>query len=192
MNESALLKSARNLDQKALVTIFDIYAPAVYRYCFRLCQDSVASDNLVGDVFSRLLENMASGRGPLIHLKLYIFQMTYQAILARVDKDRMPATHIMREVVEIKRPLVKTWSSQEQELLRLTLIALNTDLTSIQRHVLFLRYFEDFSLQETALIVGKNVNNIKVIQNRALAKLSQVLETHNETDLPGFVSGIDS
>lgn len=55
MDESTLLKSAKKLDLGALVTIFDTYAPDVYRYAFRLYRDPIPSDNIVGDVFRRLL-----------------------------------------------------------------------------------------------------------------------------------------
>jgi DNA-directed RNA polymerase specialized sigma24 family protein len=34
---------------------------------------------------------------------------------------------------------------------------------------------EQFSLQETADIIGKKVNHVKVIQSRAIAKLRKVL-----------------
>ena len=49
------------------------------------------------------------------------------------------------------------------------------DLTDDQRHVIILRYLEGFNLNETATILGKQVNHIKVIQNRAIAKLRQAL-----------------
>ena len=53
--------------------------------------------------------------------------------------------------------------------------AMNTELTEDQRHVIILRFLEDFSLKETAEIVGKEVNNIKVIQNRGIAKLRKAM-----------------
>ena len=53
--------------------------------------------------------------------------------------------------------------------------AIQTNLTHDQRHVIILRFMEGCSLQETATIMGKQVNNVKVIQNRAIAALRQVL-----------------
>jgi DNA-directed RNA polymerase specialized sigma24 family protein len=34
---------------------------------------------------------------------------------------------------------------------------------------------EEFSLEETAAIMGKKVNHVKVIQNRAIAKLRKAI-----------------
>ena len=53
------------------------------------------------------------------------------------------------------------------------------DLTNDQRHVVILRYLEGFSLRETAAIIGKEENHVKVIQDRAIAKIRQVLN-YNE------------
>jgi RNA polymerase sigma-70 factor (ECF subfamily) len=65
--------------------------------------------------------------------------------------------------------------------------AMNSELTEDQRHVIILRFLEDFSLKETAQVIGKEVNNVKVIQNRGITKLRKALEHHlddDEQDLP--------
>lgn len=188
MNETALLKSAKKLDRNSLATIFDIYAPAVYQYCFRLSQDSIESDDLVGEVFSKLLENIASDRGPVINLKLFIFQLTYQVLTARDEKRPIPEHRVTRARSDVKQPLTLMKTLPENELSIKVLTTLKNDLTFIQRHVLLLRYLERFSLQETAIIVGKSVNNVKVIQYRALARLSQVLEPFRKPGSLGFAS----
>ncbi len=54
--------------------------------------------------------------------------------------------------------------------------AIVNDLTDDQRHVIILRFLEGFSLRETASILGMEVGNIKVIQNRAIAALRKMLE----------------
>ncbi len=51
------------------------------------------------------------------------------------------------------------------------------DLTDDQRHVIILRFLEGCSLLETAEIFGKEVNHIKVIQTRAIARLRYALES---------------
>ena len=50
------------------------------------------------------------------------------------------------------------------------------ELTDDQRHVMFLRFLEEFSLRETAAILDKTVGNVKVIQIRALARLRNYLQ----------------
>ena len=64
---------------------------------------------------------------------------------------------------------------EERVMMEALITAMNTELTDDQRHVIILRFLEDFSLKETAEIIGKEVNNIKVIQNRGIAKLRKAL-----------------
>ena len=54
--------------------------------------------------------------------------------------------------------------------------AMRNELTDDQRHVIILRFLEEFSLRETAAIIGKTVDHVKVIQNRAIAALRKSLD----------------
>jgi RNA polymerase sigma-70 factor (ECF subfamily) len=54
--------------------------------------------------------------------------------------------------------------------------AIRNDLTNDQRHVIILRFMEEFSLRETAAIIGKTVDHVKVIQNRAIAAIRKSLD----------------
>jgi RNA polymerase sigma-70 factor, ECF subfamily len=181
MDESTLFKAAKKLDEDALIAIFDTYAPAVYRYCLRLCHDPVESDVVVGDVFARFLENLSLDRSPAIKLKTCIFQITYQTMI-----DRMGTS--WQEVVVERKPKAKHGQastlkpSEPDDLFPVQVLSfLTTDLTAIQQHVLLLRYLEEFSLNETAFIVGKSVSNVKVIQYRAITKLRSRVDLQVDT-----------
>jgi RNA polymerase sigma-70 factor (ECF subfamily) len=171
-DEPALLKAAKRLDQDALATIFDLYAPAIYRYSLRLCRDPIVSDNIVGDVFVQLLEKLSAGEGPLSNLRSYIYQIAYHLI---VDRARTNHRLVPLEVSIDSHPGLAVPSTQSQvedrDLMETLIDSMNNDLSEIQRHVIILRFLEDFSLRETAAIVGKTVNNVKVIQNRGITRL---------------------
>jgi RNA polymerase sigma-70 factor (ECF subfamily) len=184
-DESSLLKAAKRLDQEALGAIFDLYAPSLYKYGLRLCHDPIEADNIVGDVFAQLLEQLAAGQGPLTNLRSYLYQIAYHCVVNRVRHDRRFTT---LEVVtaapgNLTATSPSTQAKVEERVLMDALVAtLNNELTDDQRHVIILRFLEDFSLRETAAIIGKNVNNIKVIQNRAIARLRKSLDLHLDKD----------
>lgn len=192
MDQTALLKSARELDQGALTTIFDAYAPVVYQYCYRLCFDSIISDELVGMVFSRLLENLASDNPPIINLRISIFQITYEEMVDRLGSGPQAIT-VEKEIQKvIQSPSVRNHLQEEGPVIIKLVSGLNMNLNAVQRHVLLLRFLENFSLNETALVVGKSVGNVKVIQNRALAKISQFIGPRSKPAQLEFTSGVDS
>lgn len=170
-----LLEAARNKEEAALVAIFDKFAPLIYKYALRLCQDQVQADNVVGDVFVKLLEQFAEGKGPRTNIRSYMYQMAYHII---VDQSRVTKRVAPLEVVELLEGEDHPVGLQVENraLLDVLLLAMENHLSEDQQHVVVLRFLEGFSLQETAEIVGKEVNNIKVIQNRGIAKLRQILQ----------------
>lgn len=173
--DATLLAAARRMDEYALIRIFDLYAPALHKYAFRLCRDARMADQIVGDVFAKLLEHLSAGKGPSANLRSYLFEMVYHLF---VDEGRYSARRAPLEAIELwqKDGSSTDESAEEKVLLRIVLRAIMTDLTEAQRQVIILRFMEEFSLKETALIIGKKVGNVKVIQNRAIATLRKALE----------------
>jgi RNA polymerase sigma-70 factor (ECF subfamily) len=169
-----LLNAARAKDQEALAKIFDLYASSLYKYAFRLGHDPILADHIVGDVFAKLLEQLSSDRGPITNLRSYLYQATYHMI---IDRGRAARRAAPLEVASSFRDDLHSASPSLEDGVMLDVVSkiIQNDLTEDQRHVIMLRFIEDFSLKETAMILGKTVTHIKVIQNRAIAKLRKSL-----------------
>jgi RNA polymerase sigma-70 factor, ECF subfamily len=100
--------------------------------------------------------------------------MTHHLI---IDRARCARKSVPLDVANSFRDDVHSASSSLEDRAMLDVVSkvIQNDLTEDQRHVIVLRILEGFSLKETAMILGKEVNHIKVIQNRAIAKLRQNL-----------------
>ncbi len=173
--DSSLLAAARKMDGDALIGIFDLYAPGLYQYAFRLCNNALMADQIVGDVFAKLLEHLSVGTGPRANLRSYLYEMAYHLI---VDEARY-STHWapIKAVDSTSSDGYSTSANAEDRvLLEAILQAIMNDLTQDQQQVLILRFMEGFSLKETAAIIGKKVGNVKVIQNRAINALRKALD----------------
>lgn len=166
------------MDEEAIVKAFDLYATPLYNYALRLGGDSLLADHIVGDVFAKLLEQLAAGKGPHSNLRAYLYETTYHLI---VDEARSSNRRAPLDALSSLKPDVRAsrLGSEDQLLLEKALVIIQHKLTDDQRHVIILRFLEEFSLRETAAIIGKDVNHVKVIQSRALAKLRKAFE-HDE------------
>ncbi len=178
-DEAALLKAARRLDQVALAEIFDTYAPPLYGYILRLCHDPEQADHIVGDVFSKLLEKLADGKGPHKNLRSYLYQIAYHLFIDQTRYDQHIAPIEIVEYISGDSTTVQD-EIENRALLDAVMLAINNGLTMDQRHVIVLRFLEGMDLQETAKIVGKSVNNVKVLQNRGVEKIRKVLGLHSQ------------
>ncbi len=173
MDDAVLLNAARKLEPDALIAVFDSYAPAIYKYAMRLCHDPLLADDVVGEVFAQLLKQFSNGKGPRENLRSYLYQMAYHAVIdhVRADKHFSDILETTADDLELSVPEEQEVHDVQTQLQQ----AIKQSLTLDQQHVIILRFFEGFSLQETADIVGKNLNNVKVIQNRAIEKLKHIL-----------------
>lgn len=170
-----LLITARTMDKDALVKIFDLYSSALFNYALRLCDDPLLADQIVGDVFAKLLEQLAAGNGPTANLRSYLYETTYHLIIdeARSSQRKAP----LEAAATLGGDAQPVFLMVEEQLAFIQILqAIQHDLTTDQRHVIVLRFVEQFSLRETAHIMGKSVEHVKVIQNRAIAALRRSLE----------------
>lgn len=179
--DATLLDAARQMDRDALVRIFDLYAPSLYSYALRLCNDALMADYIVGDVFAKLLEHLYAGRGPNSNLRSYLYEIAYHLIV-----DEVRYAQRVAPLLDAVDPLPQNGyamhvSMEERAQFKIILQAIRNSLTDDQRHVVILRFLEGFSIKETAVIVGKSINNVKVIQNRAIAALRKALDTKGVT-----------
>jgi len=158
---------------EALVKIFDLYSSALYGYALRLCGDPVMADHVVGDVFAKLLEQFSVGNGPSANLRSYLYEIAYHLIVDEIrNSQRTVPLGVATSLPQVAHSAL---SLEDKILFEQILYAIRNELTDDQRHVIILRFLEEFSLYETAAIIGKKVNSVKVIQNRALAKLRKSL-----------------
>jgi RNA polymerase sigma-70 factor (ECF subfamily) len=172
--ELTLLEDARSMDREALIEIFDLYSSSLFNYALRICNDPLEADHVVGDVFAKLLDQLSAGNGPSTNLRSYLYETTYHVI---IDKARYARRQVSLEVVDSLRQdgYSTTKNLEDRMLFEAVILAIRRHLTEDQRHVIVLRFLEGFSLRETADIIGKEVYNVKVIQNRGVAKLRKAL-----------------
>lgn len=187
-NEVLLLDAARKLNEEALVKIFDLHSPALFNYALRLCGDPVTADHIVGDVFAKLLDQLAAGNGPRSNLRSYLFETAYHRIIdeSRYSRRKAPLEALTSFGQDARSASL---SIEDQILFKHILHALQTELSGDQRHVIILRFMEGFSLRETAAIMGKTISHIKVIQTRAIAALRRAVESRPR-EKGGFFSRI--
>jgi RNA polymerase sigma-70 factor, ECF subfamily len=179
-DDSDLLRAAKKLDQGALASIFDQFAPAIYKYCLRLSGNSAEADDIVGEVFEQLINQFSKGKGPRDNLRSYLYQIAYHRVVDH-SRERRNISALDGSMPSGPGDLPAA-RQEDQEMLNALEAAMRTELTEDQRHIVILRYMENFDLKETADITGKPIGNVKVIQSRAIAKLRQVLSLQFRED----------
>jgi len=174
----SLLDAAMRMDQQALAAIFDRYATDLYNYALHMRSDPLKADQIVGDAFSKFLEQMAAGKEPETNLRSHLYKITYRLL---ADGLQFPQKEASLELADFELENGEgqhsmTSNPGNKTLMEGLILAIRNHLTANQRHVIVLRFVEEFSLRETAEIVGKKVGSVRAIQNRGIIKLCKVLD----------------
>ena len=174
-DESSEIDRLSTLDPQIITAIHDQYFPDVYRFARFRVDDEVIAEDIAGDVFVCLLEAVHSGRGPTTNLRGWLLKTTANIVN---DHYRSLYKHPVDDSSELQENARDLFISQddparitdEAEMRRSIQAAMET-LTHAQKLVITLRFGNRFSLEETAELMGKNINTIKALQFRALIAL---------------------
>jgi RNA polymerase sigma-70 factor (ECF subfamily) len=175
MDLNHLLKRVQQMEEQALIEVHDMFFPHVYRYVQYRLQDTQDVEDISSEVFLCLLNALQRNKGPVKNLKGWIFGTANHLVQDHIrskyrheeepleDHDQIPSPgHIEKEV--------------ERKLDRREIVKAMYSLKPEYQHVLALRFTQELSIDETAQIMGKKINAVKVLQFRALAALRRNLE----------------
>ncbi len=179
--ESEWLSGARRLDEHVLGEIYDALSPALYRYAFRLLGERQSSEDVVAEVFHRLILALRSGAGPREHLRAYLYRIAHNLAM---DRRRREGRHgLEAELDGLPLPADDDPAqTAERNVIGAKARGALWKLTGDQRQVIVLKYFEGLSNEEIAASLGKPVGAVKSLQHRALEALRRMLDTGTESE----------
>ena len=175
LSEPDLLHRARQLNEQALVEVYDQFSPGIFRYAMRQLGDAAQAEDCVSDTFSRFLHALHNGKGPKDYLKAYLYRIAHNWITDQYRRQPPPPLDIDEATTLVDANSVQedVEKNLEQEQIRAAL----QRLPAAQRQVIVLRYLENWSIQEVAVSLKRSPGAIKAIQHRATLSLREILTT---------------
>ncbi len=173
--EVEVIRRAQAGDPEAVGWLYDRYYASIYRYFWIRLEDQETAEDLAAEVFVRMIEHLPryQMRGRPFLAWLYTIARNllmdhyraqpHEPIALPEDPERPPGIDGEIEKIEARGQ----WECVKR--------ALQT-LTPDQQEVLFHRFLEGRSVEETAQRMGKPPSAVKALQHRALAALRRRLE----------------
>jgi RNA polymerase sigma-70 factor (ECF subfamily) len=179
VEEQALLRGARELDEPAISAIFEQYYPLLYRYIYHHVRHRATAEDLAAEVLTRMLEQLAKGRGPERHLKAWLYRVAHNLV---IDDARR---QVHRDHDPLDEGMVSTEHDVEMEvhgaILRQQAETALQRLTPMQRAVIVLKYLEGYTNNEISPILELSVGAVKALQHRGLASMRRYLAHTRES-----------
>ena len=186
-DEKALVELAKQGNAAAFGEIYERHVPLVYQYTYVLLGNRSEAEDLTADTFLRALQAIKryrwTGR-PVCSWLLTIARNLGMSQLRRRQRTReaflLLPTSTSREPDEAGAA-----HAVDIHELRQAIAA----LSPVEREVIILRFVLDLDYPQVAEVVGKAVNNVRVIQYRALRKLRDKLALADSPELLAASTG---
>src|SRR5262245_20382500 len=173
-SDSDLMIQVREGRVAALGELFERHHAALYRFCYRMTGNRAVSEDLVQNVFMKMLKHRASFKTD------NVFSPWMYRIARNVAVDHLRrASHAPQSDEGLEtRPTDAPQSDEsllERErtgLVRRALLELAPD----RREVLLLSRYEQMSYEEVAQTLGVTVGTVKTRVHRAIAQLREIYQ----------------
>jgi RNA polymerase sigma-70 factor (ECF subfamily) len=172
LTSDELMRAVRGGDLGRLGELFDRHHRAVHDYLARMTGDRASADDIVQDVFMRMLKYRHTFRDD-VRFEMWMFRIARNA---RVDYVRARARQPLTSDGEIEHashaPGPASVLEQNEELARLrrAMLLLRED----RRELLILTRYREMKHEEIAELLGVDAGTIKVRVHRALAELRSI------------------
>jgi RNA polymerase sigma-70 factor (ECF subfamily) len=179
-NETTLIQKARQGDEGALGELYRHYVDAIYRYMFYRSGDKMVAEDLTAEVFTNMISSMPNYQDWGLPFGAWLFRIArarladYWRGIERREKYQAALTEDIART--LAQPLTRDPFRYE------VLETAFTYLTDAEREALLLRFVEDLSNREIALVIHSNENAVKVKIFRALKKLRRILSERAQAD----------
>lgn len=163
--------------KKKFIELHTTESDKLFRYCFLRVSDRQTSLDMVQDSFVRLW-NVIVQEKEIVNMRSFLFRIAHNLVVDWYRKKKAISLDSMtdREDGELGFQIV----DESQVTLdigaegRMFLKKIK-DLNETYRHVVYLRFVEDLSPKEIALIVDLDVNTVSVRINRGIKELRSML-----------------
>lgn len=158
----------RNGEVEMLGVLFDRYHGPLFNFYTKMTQDRGVSEDLVQDVFLRILRYRQTYR-PGTPFRAWMYQIARNARFDQARKTR-PEAPLTAEPIAPSSTIDSAQQRQEAVLLQRAMMQLPED----KREILVLSRFQELKYEEIARLMSCEVGTVKVRVHRALQQLREI------------------
>jgi RNA polymerase sigma-70 factor (ECF subfamily) len=181
MNANTMLEvDTASLNRQDLIDIYEQHSPGIYRYAVRLLGDPIVAEDCVSETFSRFLGAVRRGGGPIENVRAYLYRVAHNWITDYFRREPLPELPLdVKEHVEPgSNPDKLVSEALERDRVRAALLRLPPE----QQQIIQLRFLENWSHEEVALVLGKTIDATRSMQYRAIVSLRRMLTDEPQKD----------
>jgi len=180
-DEKALVELAKQGNAAAFGEIYDRHVSLVYHYAYTLLGNRSEAEDLTAETFLRALQAIKRYRWTGRPVASWLLTIARNLGMSQLRRKRRTRGIFRLEPLGTSSHSAEARSAQGVDIheLRHAIVT----LSPVEREVIILRFILDLDYPRVAQVVGKSVNNVRVIQYRALRKLHEKLAPAESPDV---------
>ncbi len=167
-----IIIGCRKGDGECFSQIVDIYASRCYGYFYRLTGNSNVSDDLLSELFVKLVEKIGSYKGGSFESWLFTIASNIFHDYLRGKQRRKKLLEAHKKQLESEPTETKRADSEQLDRLQIQLKKLDTDT----QELIMLRFYSQLSFKEIAMMRSEPIGTTLAKLHRELKKLREMME----------------
>lgn len=167
-----IIIGCKNRDSKCFSQIVDMYASRCYGYFYRLTGNNDLSDELLSELFVKLVEKIGSYKGGSFEGWLFKIASNIFHDYLRGKQRRKKLLDVQKKQIESQIIEPKQSDNEQIDKLQIQLRKLDTDT----RELIMLRFYSQLSFKEIAAIRSEPIGTTLAKLHRGLKKLRELMK----------------
>ncbi len=167
-----IIIGCKNGNSNCFSQVVDMYASRCYGYFYRLTGNNDLSDELLSELFVKLVEKIASYKGGSFDGWLFKIASNIFYDYLRSKQRREKLLDVQKEQLESQFTEPKQSDNEQIDKLQTQLTRLDTDT----RELIMLRFYSELSFKEIALMRSEPIGTTLAKLHRGLKKLRELMK----------------
>jgi RNA polymerase sigma-70 factor (ECF subfamily) len=167
-----IIKGCKNGDSKCFSQVVDLYASRCYGYFYRLTGNRDLSDELLSELFVKLVEKITSYKGGSFESWLFRIASNIFNDYLRGKQRQKKLLDFHKEQLESEITEPKKSGNEKIDLLQIQLKKMDADT----RELIMLRFYSELSFKEIAKMRSEPIGTTLAKMHRGMKKLRELME----------------
>ncbi|NJM05180.1 sigma-70 family RNA polymerase sigma factor, partial [Candidatus Gracilibacteria bacterium] len=157
-----------------LAHLYELHAPAIFRYAYRRLGDPEQAEDIRAEVFLRMIEGIERYEERGSSIEAWLYRIAHDRIIDQRRRVQPLPLEEWGHVCEGPEENIDQHALQEEVQQSLQ------SLTERQRTVIAMRFWQDLSIREIAQQLKQSEGAVKLLQHRGMKQLARTLREPQE------------
>jgi RNA polymerase sigma-70 factor (ECF subfamily) len=178
-----VVQAAQGGDLEAIGELYDTHINQVYRYALARLGNVQDAEDVVSEIFYKMLNGLPNYQWRKVPFAAWLMRIAHNEVVSftRRNGRRANDTELPDDILDRGNRTDPAENAERQMALEDLRSAVEL-LPEAQREVIILRFASGLSVADTARALGKQENNVKVLQHKGMQRL-QLLMTPKYPEL---------